>query len=364
MSFISSGRTCLNFDQAQEIQAHGPVVYVHEVTVVHGKCVRPVLVKRPTGLCSSKASPETVAAVLHSMIETESRPIPSAPSCDEAASETPSGPKPIDAPDVEGTATPLPKLQLFILLYLQLAEPITSTVIYPFVNQLVRETGITGGDERKTGYFAGLIVRSFHPYPKSLCTSLTAKLIAGILLLRRRGRLRAAVGPRVGPHRAQARAARGPARAHAVDARVRRVARVLGARAQPLRGGRAEREHRRHEEHDGGDHGPHEPRAGVPVLPDVVAGRGHAWVSALFVPRLRGGVYVGVLMRGGRPIIGGVFARPADRWPGFRESAFWRTYPYFLPCVIAASISVSAFVLAAIGLKEVSNSSCPRLNSC
>lgn len=63
---------------------------------------------------------------------------------------------PLSAPDVE--ETPLPKLQLFILLYLQLAEPITSTVIYPFVNQLVRETGITGGDERKTGYFAGLIV--------------------------------------------------------------------------------------------------------------------------------------------------------------------------------------------------------------
>ena len=54
--------------------------------------------------------------------------------------------------------TPLPKLQLSILLYIQLAEPITSTVIYPFVNQLVRETGVTGGDDRKTGYFAGLIV--------------------------------------------------------------------------------------------------------------------------------------------------------------------------------------------------------------
>ena len=51
--------------------------------------------------------------------------------------------------------TPLPKLQLFILFYVQLAEPIASTVIYPFVNQLVRETGITNGDERKTGYYAG-----------------------------------------------------------------------------------------------------------------------------------------------------------------------------------------------------------------
>lgn len=57
---------------------------------------------------------------------------------------------------------------------------------------------------------------------------------------------------------------------------------------------------------------------------------------------------------GCRPVIGGVFARPADRWPGFRDSAFWRSYPYFLPCIIVACISISAFVLASIGLKEVS----------
>jgi hypothetical protein len=51
--------------------------------------------------------------------------------------------------------TPLPKLQLFILFYVQLIEPMASTVIYPFVNQLVRATGITDGDEKRTGYFAG-----------------------------------------------------------------------------------------------------------------------------------------------------------------------------------------------------------------
>ncbi|KAF7986457.1 hypothetical protein HWV62_31231 [Athelia sp. TMB] len=58
--------------------------------------------------------------------------------------------------------TPLPKLQLFIVFYIQLAEPIASTVIYPFVNQLVRATGVTGGDQRKTGYFAGLIESAFY----------------------------------------------------------------------------------------------------------------------------------------------------------------------------------------------------------
>ena len=70
--------------------------------------------------------------------------------------------------DVPAKETPLPKLQLFFLLYLQLAEPITSTVIYPFVNQLVRQTGVTGGDERKTGYFAGLIVRPINR-PSRVC---------------------------------------------------------------------------------------------------------------------------------------------------------------------------------------------------
>jgi len=58
--------------------------------------------------------------------------------------------------------TPLPKLQLFSVFLIQAAEPITATVIYPFINQFVRETGITGGDEKKTGYYAGLIVRIFY----------------------------------------------------------------------------------------------------------------------------------------------------------------------------------------------------------
>jgi hypothetical protein len=60
-----------------------------------------------------------------------------------------------------GTAeerTPLPKFQLFLVLLIQFAEPITASVIYPFVNQFVRDTGITRGDDKKTGYYAGVIV--------------------------------------------------------------------------------------------------------------------------------------------------------------------------------------------------------------
>ncbi len=45
----------------------------------------------------------------------------------------------------ERKRTPLPKLQLFITNLIQFAEPVTALVIYPFINQFVRDTGITNG---------------------------------------------------------------------------------------------------------------------------------------------------------------------------------------------------------------------------
>ena len=62
--------------------------------------------------------------------------------------------------------TPLPWAQLLILYLIQFAEPITGLVIFPFINQFVRETGITGGDETRTGYFAGIIVRIWFCNPR------------------------------------------------------------------------------------------------------------------------------------------------------------------------------------------------------
>ncbi|KAG6816248.1 hypothetical protein H0H93_008239, partial [Arthromyces matolae] len=50
---------------------------------------------------------------------------------------------------------------LFIVLLIQFAEPLTATVIYPFINQFVRDTGVTEGDERRTGYYAGIIESTF-----------------------------------------------------------------------------------------------------------------------------------------------------------------------------------------------------------
>lgn len=85
--------------------------------------------------------------------------------------------------------TPLPKAQLFIVLFMQVAEPVTSTVIYPFVNQLVKELHITD-DERKTGYYVGLIVSR----PALSCLFYHNYVIAGIHILCCRGSHRSQLG--------------------------------------------------------------------------------------------------------------------------------------------------------------------------
>ncbi|KAJ3796542.1 hypothetical protein GGU11DRAFT_652086, partial [Lentinula aff. detonsa] len=50
------------------------------------------------------------------------------------------------------------KFQVLLALTIQFTEPITATAVNPFMTQSVRSTGITQGDERKTGYYAGVIV--------------------------------------------------------------------------------------------------------------------------------------------------------------------------------------------------------------
>ncbi|KAG6896033.1 hypothetical protein C0992_010755 [Termitomyces sp. T32_za158] len=56
--------------------------------------------------------------------------------------------------------TPIPWGQFTIVLFLQLTEPLTSQVIYPFAPQLIRDIGITNGDETQVGYYVGLMPMS------------------------------------------------------------------------------------------------------------------------------------------------------------------------------------------------------------
>ena len=73
--------------------------------------------------------------------------------------------------DVESTQehkrTPLPIRQLVIVYLIQASEPLTGMVIYPFIAQLVFETGVTHGNEKSIGYYAGASAILLHS-PNSL----------------------------------------------------------------------------------------------------------------------------------------------------------------------------------------------------
>jgi len=59
-------------------------------------------------------------------------------------------------------------------------------------------------------------------------------------------------------------------------------------------------------------------------------------------------------------MIGGMLSRPADRFPTlFGNSEFLKKYPYFLPCAVPATLSVIAWGLTFLFLKETVASPTP-----
>lgn len=53
-----------------------------------------------------------------------------------------------------------------------------------------------------------------------------------------------------------------------------------------------------------------------------------------------------------RPLIGGTFANPAETFPKWFNTPFWRSYPYLLPSLIAASLSLVTTSIALFVLEE------------
>ncbi|KAH9169256.1 major facilitator superfamily domain-containing protein [Lactarius sanguifluus] len=52
------------------------------------------------------------------------------------------------------------------------------------------------------------------------------------------------------------------------------------------------------------------------------------------------------------PLIGGSLSRPQDHWPHAFSHPFWADYPYFLPCLVAASFTCLSFVITALYQEE------------
>ncbi|KAJ7612121.1 member of major facilitator superfamily multidrug-resistance, DHA1 sub-family [Roridomyces roridus] len=205
-------------------------------------------------------------------------------------------------------STPLPK-QFFLVLFLQLAEPLTSQVIYPFAPQLIRDVGITHGDEAKVGYYVGTMQSIF--FLTQAMTVLHWSRISD-----RIGRKPVILTGLFGLSLSM----------YCFGLSTTYWGLVISRSLNGALNGN------------------------IGVIKSIIAditdstniAHAYAWTPLAWAT----GVTVG-------PAIGGYLARPAERFPAlFGNSKFLKKYPYFLPCSIPATFSLIAWLNTFLFLKE------------
>ncbi|KAF8886149.1 major facilitator superfamily domain-containing protein [Infundibulicybe gibba] len=200
--------------------------------------------------------------------------------------------------------TPLPKVQIAIVLLLQLCEPIMSHSIYPYINQLVSELDITGGDERKVGYYAGLI--------ESLFFLTEAMMVMQWSHLSDRvGRKPVLLFGLIGASLSMLLF--GLSRTFWTLSVFRLFINGIGIMKS--------------------------------VMGELTDSSNRARAFSLIPVIWATGITLG-------PLMGGTFSRPHERFPTVFRGQFWIDHPYFLPCVVVASFIGFAFTVALLFLKE------------
>ncbi|KAJ6577481.1 MFS general substrate transporter [Mycena capillaripes] len=214
-----------------------------------------------------------------------------------------------DLHDLPSKRTPLPVFQLSIVLFLQLAEPLTSQVIYPFAPQLMRDIGITHGDETKVGYYVG-IMQSLFFFTQALTVLHWSRL-----------------SDRIGRKPVILFGLFGLSLSMFCFGLSRTFWGLVLSRS--LNGAL---------------------NGNIGVIKSIVAEMTDSTNIA------QAYAYMPISWSTGStlgPIIGGSLARPAERFPTlFGKNQFLRAYPYFLPCAVPATFSVIAWVVTFLFLKE------------
>ncbi|KAH9945280.1 MFS general substrate transporter [Epithele typhae] len=203
----------------------------------------------------------------------------------------------------------IPWGQFTIILILQLAEPLTSQVIYPFAPELIRNIGITHGDETKVAYYVGVMQSIF--FATQALTVLHWSRISDHI-----GRKPVIMTGLMGLSLSMYCFGLSKTFWGAV------VSRSLNG---ALNG-----------------------NIGVmkSMLAEITDPSNIAQAYAFMPIAWSTGATLG-------PIIGGSLSRPAERYPSvFGESEFFKAYPYFLACAIPATFSLCACLTTFFFLKE------------
>ncbi|KAH7926468.1 MFS general substrate transporter [Leucogyrophana mollusca] len=213
--------------------------------------------------------------------------------------------------DVEkGTEkTSLPWRQLFIIFFLQISEPLTSQLILPFAPQLIMDIGVTQGNEARVGYYVGMLnslffateaLTIFHWSRVSDYLGRKPVLLTGLFGL------------------SISMFCFGLSKNFWQLVLSRCLTGALNGNCGVMKSVMAE-------------------ITDSTNMPQVIGLITFAWAA---------GTTIG-------PLIGGVLEEPAIRFPStFGRSVFFKTYPYFLPCAVAASFSALSWLMALLFFKE------------
>lgn len=205
--------------------------------------------------------------------------------------------------------SPIPWPQITLLLVLQLAEPLTSQVIYPFAPEFVRHSGITHGDETKVGHYVGLMQSIF--FAAQAMTVLHWSRISDIV-----GRKPVILTGLSGLSLSMY--CFGLSRTYWSAVISRSLNGFLNGNIGVLKS----------------------------MIAEITDSSNLAQVYAYMPIAWSTGGTLG-------PIIGGTLSRPADRFPDtFGDSEFMKKYPYFLACAVPATFSALAWLITFTFLKE------------
>ncbi len=215
-----------------------------------------------------------------------------------------------DVPPVhrgENEEAPLPKLQIFLLCYCSLVEPIAYFSIFPFINQMIEETGAV--EEQDVGFWSGMIESLFS--------------LVQMLLMIFYGRM----ADRIGRKPVLVFSLTGIALATCLFGLSKKLWQMIAFRcAAGLFAGSVVTV-----------------RA---MLTENSTARTQARAFSFYAFARNVGLFLG-------PVLGGALSRPVDQYPRlFGQNKFLLKYPYALPTFFTGAIAASASLLSSFLLKE------------
>ncbi|KAG9225176.1 hypothetical protein CCMSSC00406_0007413 [Pleurotus cornucopiae] len=255
-----------------------------------------------TSSSSSKPSSPSPISSAPSPSSSPSTPSPSSSSPSPTSSQR--GPVSLRSP-------PLQWSQIYIILLLQLCEPLTSQSIYPYINDLVRGLPVTRGDEHNVGFYAGLVESLF--FLTEALTVLHWSRISDtigrkpVLLVGLMGLGASTLGF-------------GMARTFVGIVISRCICGMLNGNIGVMKS----------------------------VMGELTTPANRAQGFALMPVVWSAGATLG-------PLIGGGLSKPYDRFPpslSVFHAQFWKDHPYFLPCAAVALFVGAAWVVTALFFRE------------